>query len=278
MMTSPSSQGNTRLKEIAGSLDKDQNASPTATVRELLGWFGAQRRGWRVVATVRAALRRTGLSTEPDFATAYIDGPLTFALKSSDQGTTAASTSDDMAGGESGDEDGTATTSPRPSETIIEDPVLRVRMLPAANRQPVTVTRDDPVTKAVTLMATHDYSQLPVTQNMRDVDGMISWRSIQLAQINGTSPEHVRDCTERHEVVGADDSLLRAFQKIVDHEVVLVRGTDKLISGIVTSTDLSVSFRKQTEPFLLLSEIEIQLRRLLNEHFAPDEPRSCTAA
>ena len=120
-------------------------------------------------------------------------------------------------------------------------------------------------------MAMHDYSQLPVTQDMRNVDGVISWRSVMLARIKGVKSTRVAKCMERHEEVRAEDSLLTAFQKIVDHEAVLVRRSDNLITGIVTATDLSLMFREQTEPFLLLNEIENQLRRLINGHFLAKE-------
>ncbi len=160
---------------------------------------------------------------------------------------------------------------PQVSEALIEDPVLRVRMLPAANRQPVKVNRDHAVETALLLMAMHDYSQLPVTQDLRRMDGMISWRSVLLARTLGVEPGRVGQCMETHEEVRAEDSLLTAFQKIVDHEAVLVRGDNRSITGIVTATDLSIMFREQTEPFLLLREIESQLRRLLHGHFPPDE-------
>ena len=163
------------------------------------------------------------------------------------------------------------TTDPQASEALIEGPVLRVRMLPAANCEPVTVNRDDPVDRALTLMAMHDYSQLPVTQDMRSVDGMISWRSVLLARAKGVEPTRVGECMESYEEVRAEDSLLTAFRKIVDHETVLVRGAENLITGIVTTNDLSIMLREQTEPFLLLSEIENQLRRLINRHFSPEE-------
>ena len=38
-----------------------------AKVRTLLGWFGHQRRGEKVVLTIRRALQETGLRTEPEF-------------------------------------------------------------------------------------------------------------------------------------------------------------------------------------------------------------------
>ncbi len=100
---------------------------------------------------------------------------------------------------------------------------------------------------------------------------MISWRSVLLARTLGVEPRRVGQCMETHEEVRAEDSLLTAFQKIVDHEAVLVRGDNQSITGIVTATDLSIMFREQTEPFLLLREIENQLRRLLHGRFPPDE-------
>ena len=259
--------GLSQLRKVAESLQKGES-SPTVTVRQLLEWFRQQRRGWRVVAKVKRALRRAGLATEPDFATAYIDGHLTFSLLRDQAAVSQPGSDHDPR--DSSEVDGNMANS-QASEVVIEDPVLRVRMLPAANREPVTVNRDDPVDKAVSLMAMHDYSQLPVTQDMRSVDGMISWRSVLLARTKGAEPTRVRECMEIHEEVRASDSLLTAFQKIVDHEAVLVRGDEQSIAGIVTATDLSIMFREQTEPFLLLSEIENQLRRLIDGHFSPEE-------
>ncbi len=209
-----------------------------------------------------------GLATDPDFATAYIDGHLTFSLSGEKEPVP-------QSGSDGGPADSVETDGhvrdPQVSEAPVEDPVLRVRMLPAANHPPVTVNRDDPVEKALLLMTKHDYSQLPVTQDLRRVDGMIIWRSVLLARTLGVEPGRVGECMETHEEVRAEDSLLTAFQKIVDHEAVLVRGDDRSITGIVTATDLSVMFREQTEPLLLLREIGSQLRRLLDGHFPPDE-------
>ena len=263
MSTTSYANGLSQLRRVADSL-KNGDSSPTVTVRQLLAWFGQQRRGWRVVATVKGALRRTGLATDPDFATAYIDGHLKFSHSGGKDAVPQPGSDHDRK--DSQEVDGNTAES-QTSGALIEDPVLRVRMLPAANRQPVTVNRDDPVEKALGLMAMHDYSQLPVTQDMRSVDGMTSWRSVLLARTKGVEPTRVGECMERHEEVRAEDSLLTAFQKIVDHEAVLVRGDDQSITGIVTATDLSIMFREQTEPFLLLSEIENQLRRLIGWPF-----------
>jgi len=42
-----------------------------------------------------------------------------------------------------------------------------------------------------------------------------------------------------------------------------VRKLDRRISGIVTASDLSLQFQTLSEPFLLLREIELHVRRLL---------------
>lgn len=267
-MNGPSFEsGLSRIERVAESL-REGDSPQTATVRELLAWFGQQRRGWRVVGAIENDLRKVGLVTDPDFTTAYIDGSLTFALVNDQR--SAVATGKKKGQRNPVDVQETSVGAPE-TEAEVEDRVLRVRMLPAANRAPIVVNRDDPVDKALTLMAMHDYSQLPATQDMRNADGMISWRSILLAQTNGQEPARVGQCTERHEEVRAEDPLLTAFQKIVDHEAVLVRGEKNQITGIVTATDLSVMFREQTEPFLLLSEIENQLRRLLDGHFSTEE-------
>lgn len=245
---------------INDALQAGDGPLPTATVRQLLGWFGAKRRGRVVVSDIRLALREAGLMTQPDFSAIYIDGELDFApiddgnSESSDQSATASESSDDE-----GEDD-------RPDEPSIGDPVLRIGMLPAANNPPVTVTRDDSVRKARTLMMSHDYSQLPATQDKRRIDGMISWRSISMATMrDGRVPSKVRECLESRppEEIRSAEPISRAFQKIIEREAVLVRGDDGKISGIVTATDLSVMFREQTESFLQVSEIENQLRRII---------------
>ena len=136
------------------------------------------------------------------------------------------------------------------------------------------MTRDSTLSAAVTEMMIHNYSQLPVTQDMRRIDGMISWRSIGVAR---TTKGHddcrfVRDCIEKdYSTVGLDTPLLDAVEKIVRDEVVLVLGRDKRLTGIVTTSDLSLKYHELAAPFLLLQEIEDRLRLLIDEAFSTEE-------
>jgi hypothetical protein len=50
-----------------------------------------------------------------------------------------------------------------------------------------------------------------------------------------------------------------------------VRGEDRTISGIVTTTDLSLQFQQLSEPFLLLAEIENHIRLLIDGKFTAAE-------
>ena len=46
---------------------------------------------------------------------------------------------------------------------------------------------------------------------------------------------------------------------------------DNKISGVVTTSDISVKFGALSEPFLLLSEIENHIRRIIDGKFSMDE-------
>jgi hypothetical protein len=48
------------------------------TVRTLLEWFGAQRRGFYVVENIRSTLAKLSMRTDPDFESAFIDALVDF--------------------------------------------------------------------------------------------------------------------------------------------------------------------------------------------------------
>jgi hypothetical protein len=125
-------------------------------------------------------------------------------------------------------------------------------------------------------MLLNDYSQLPVMSGERIVKGMISWKSIGRAHVVGSAGLRVADCmdSEYQAVLSADMSLLSAVDEIIRHEVVLVRDHSMKIVGIVTTTDLSVHLRDLTDAFLLVGNIERELRRLIGKRFEVDVLRS----
>ncbi len=275
---------------------KDGGYGKRLTVRELLQMFGAERRGLNKVHDIRLALSQLDLVTDPDFESAWIDSVIRIRLS---DGYVMPSGFDRVADGNSED-----TVSPG-DQSVVEDvpeqieaaqvnqgappeidvstedaietatadtpdPTFRIGSLPEANKPLVTVGQDDPLNKAVTKMLQYEFSQLPIMQGERDIKGMISWRSIGSRYAMGGQCEKVRDCREDAQVIDANGLLFDAIPTIVKHGYVLVRDQqNRKITGIVTAADLSLQFQQLAEPFLLLREIELHIRQLLQDKVCP---------
>lgn len=237
-------------------------------VKELLSWFESQRRGVLVVREIRSALRKAKLVTVPDFEVAYIDQRI--KLKALQPGTKKPIVSKEVVVEEHGT--GVDTNYAAVVGGSVPDPAPRIGMLKSANSQPLTVTRDTELSKAIALMLLHDYSQLPVMQGDRQVDGLISWRSIGRSRIGKSSASKlVRDCLDNVEIVRWDMHLFEAVRVISEKEVVLVRNSEGRIGGLVTNSDISLQFVSLSEPFLLVSEIENHIRRLIDGKFSVEQ-------
>lgn len=250
-----------QLKTVAEEL-RSGSAPQRYTVRTFLKWFGAQRRGYYVVKDIRGALRKLQLTTDPDFESAWIDEPIAIIDR---RGTPAAGIP--RVGPSVGDLSENASSADGALNVAANDPTYRIGKLDAANRSPISVQRTAPLMEAITLMLAHDYSQLPVMQGVRDVKGMVSWRSIGKTLHFGIPVNSVADCMEPHYEISSDASLFAAIPIIVQHEYVLVRDREKRITGIVTTADLSLQFRTLAEPFLLLGEAENHIRAMLDRCF-----------
>ena len=74
-----------RFVDIVQQL-KENKQPRRATVRSVLKWFNAARRGANVVGEIDKALKLAGLRTSPAFAQAGIDDPLVFLLQSPPNG------------------------------------------------------------------------------------------------------------------------------------------------------------------------------------------------
>jgi CBS domain-containing protein len=270
------------------------------TVRDFLRHFGAERRGAAKVEAIRRILDSLDLTTDPDFETAWIDSPIWLQLKEGVETTQPPDKefSTDLRPEDNAPEDivleGTpsaveqaeeqsslAPTSAEPDApgqakaiegSSIEDPTFRIGSLPAANRKLIVVNQNDSLTKAITLMLQHDFSQLPVMQGEREVKGVITWKSIGSKQALGHNCEQVADCREDARIVDSNRTLFDAISTIVVYGYVLVRDQrDRRITGIVTASDLSLQFQILAEPFLLLREIELHVRRLLGNKLSASD-------
>ena len=229
-----------KLQEIARQISKGVTPSKV-TVRKLLEWTGASRRGTWVNHSIRRALERAGLSAKPDFEWAYIDESTVF-----------------LAVGSDADKKDTITT-------------YRIGALESANRKPVSVKPDSPLTEAFTIMLNNDYSQLPVMTTEREVKGGITWKSIAGRLLAAVRPDVVRDFIEPAQVISSETSLFDAIGLISRHEYVIVHAADRTICGIVTATDLSQQLKSLAEPFMLVGECESLLRGLVHGKYSREQ-------
>lgn len=271
-----------QLRGIAASIQSGGEVRQVP-VRTFLAWFGAQRRGYWIVKSVRDALEESGLVTDPDFETAYIDSDIVIKLRAADRqgggGTTTTTSGSDCRVVEFATHAQTTTTAvtqvevteTEPIGWVYEDPTHSISKLAAANRSPVTVSPTSTLAEAVTLMLNHDFSQLPVTTSPRDLKGIVTWASIGSRLALGKAGEQVREFMETAHELPAQSSLFQALPIIVQHNYVLIRAPDRAVVGIVTASDLSVQFQQLAEPFLLLGEVENHIRQMIGARYTPTE-------
>ena len=213
----------------------------------MLGWIGVSRRGFNVSADLRAKLSAVKLKTEPDFEYAYIDDIISFVPDTTNV------------------------------DTPGRDPSYRIGQLEAANNKPFMVNIQAPLEDAITVMLKHNYSQLPVSANQRDVNGVVSWRSIGTRLALKVKCNSVREYMEPPQIVSVEESFFSALQIIAKYDYVLVRGKDRAVTGIVTASDFNDQFRKMAEPFLLVGEIENGIRGILRGKFTDQELQAAKA-
>lgn len=274
------------------------------TARDFLGHFGAERRGAVKVEAIRSVLDSLDLETQPDFETVWIDEPIWLRLKdgvSREQnvpqptdalgdGQTSADREEIILEGTPSavaqaleqSESALISEEPNVSDPTTDgesnDPTFRIGSLRAANKNPVVVSQDDTIAKAVTLMLQHDFSQLPVMQGERELKGVITWKSICSRLALASRSERVGDYREDARIVDENRTLFDAIPIIVEHGYVMVRRSDRTIRGPVTVGDLSLHLQALTEPFLLLREIELHVRGLIKGKVTIDDLASFTDA
>lgn len=155
--------------------------------------------------------------------------------------------------------------------TATEDPTIRLSLLEAANREPISIAPDESLQKAIAVIIAKDFSQLPIMTGRRELKGMLSWRSIGSRLALGRQCSLVRECMDKPEVLPSDTPLFEAIEAIAKAGCVLVRSPEKTICGIVTATDLNDQFLQLAESFLLISEIDQGIRQLLRGKFSVKE-------
>lgn len=240
-----------------------EGETPDVSLLTLLGWFGTDRRGMNVVATIRRELQRRALETSPDFAEVWLGGNVRLE-RAGDRVASEPSTALSASHADAISVPAGTRNPPQIVPLADIDTIPRIGMLAAANRHVVSVAPGTAIEVATTQMMLHEFSQLPVLSGARECRGAVSWESIGKQTALGRPPVRVDDCTTPVHVVSAEMSLLDALDQASVEGFVLVKARDGRFQGLVTAEDLAEHFQRLTEPFILLGQIEKHLRQLID--------------
>ena len=160
------------------------------------------------------------------------------------------------------------------NKAVPNDPSFRIGKLKAATRLPISVGPNDPIGKAMTIMMTRNFWQLPVMTSEREVRGVVSWASIGERYVAGQVGTEVRQFMNDHHEIKNSASIFSAIQIISEYNYVLIRDSEQKISGIITANDIAAQFEETSTPFLRLSEIENHLRGLIDGKVTIEDVRA----
>lgn len=237
------------------------NGPVKVSVETLLDWFGFSRRTTSARTLIDAALLESGLETSPRYDSVWIKSEVEVRLFAEADGATPGTNSAESSSPGGSPEPAGAG---EPSKNLAAS-VPTIGTLEAASREPECVSPDTLVSKAATLLLLSGFSQVPVMIGSRTLKGFISWKTIGEARSRGKPCRTVAECMGVPCVVSASTPILSCTDKVIQHEFVLVRQPDNTVRGPVTAGDIAKHLRTQTEPYLLLGQIEELLRRLIVE-------------
>lgn len=140
-------------------------------------------------------------------------------------------------------------------------PFITAQLIPS-NQQLVTVTEDDSVQDAISLMTEHDFSQLPVTEHGK-LKGIITSDSILRAvSCFGVAPAELKVSHVTHLIKPCrdDDDLSDVLKGLQDSNAIPIVDKQGHVKAIVTSYDSAEYFRRRAEDLMLAEDIESTLR------------------
>lgn len=247
----------TSLEDAKNAVTAGKTAQ--VTVRSLLGWFGAERRGSRVVDQIERALEKHGLTTEPAFDTAHIDETLTFHAvpqpEVPSQQPRAVSPHTWTAGLPT-----VAVALAFPTRKTFGH-AHRVRSVPSARKDLEKVPQDMPIAKALSILVGRNLHQLAVVSGTNRLRGVFSFTTHGAAIALGRQPVLVQDAMEAARTLSPDADLFEAARDVATHGAAFVVGEMGPV-GIVTADDIARYLAELAEPFAMVGEVEGHLRTM----------------
>ena len=139
-----------------------------------------------------------------------------------------------------------------------------------------TVSADRNLRDVVELMLARGYSQVGITRQGKLI-GAVSFQSISRALLateelfdgpKELSNRSAELAVEKPRIVESDDELNTLFNILGQRSYVLVNSPDDY--RIITDYDIREFWRKSTQPFLLIEEIETSIRSIIQDVYGDD--------
>lgn len=138
----------------------------------------------------------------------------------------------------------------------------------------VTAKADEPVHDALVRMVANDFSQLPIVDEDKKPDGMITSESILKAVSNlnvGLDQLFVSDAWTKAESVRDDSDLFEVLNRLEETYAVLVVDGEECLKGIVTNYDSARYFRRRAEDMMHVQDIETLIKDYIQAAYKDDE-------
>lgn len=157
---------------------------------------------------------------------------------------------------------------PEPVTSSITEVFYLVSSLIPEEQQPAMIPHDMPVLEAIEYMEEKGYSQLPVI-SWSSVIGVFSYRSfskgvleIELEPYESITELSVGDFVERLRFADENDNW-ESILRIIKRDGFILIGNRTSTRKIITSTDIINFLHRVGKPFVVLAEIELSLRRVI---------------
>jgi CBS domain-containing protein len=243
-----------RYEFLREARERATSAPVEMSVRDLLERWDVSERSFDVEERIVADLENHGLTTSPDFRRVNLDSRV--ALRRIPQPADEASDADEPFGN--------PAETPSVTQVLEEGDIgLTLGNLPSAMGGLTSIKPQATFEEAMTKMALDDFSQLPVMANDRDLRGVVTWQSI--AQTRLADPDApLRDAIVHTLPERYDRPLVEVLGRLVEEGFVFVADDKRVISGIVTTTDVVLLYGSLALPFLMIGELDRRLRRVVS--------------
>lgn len=127
---------------------------------------------------------------------------------------------------------------------------------------PISVKKNESISKTLSTMLEKDYSQLPVLDDQDHILGMVTYKNIlralkyYQADLNELVVANAIESADKFDL---EDDIFDILPSLQDNNAVLITGLDERLIGIVTNYDTTEYFRKRSEDLMVIEEIELQL-------------------